>query len=468
MLSGLLVIALPMPLTLLLIGAIGLGVVLLLEPSLALILMLAIAPLKTLIETELSWSLPLDIGQVSFGLAVGVWLLVKTLRREQIFGNKFSPLFIPLSLFLLVTALSLPTAYSLMAGLREWLKWAEMAVLIFVVLDMRPRWQWLVFGVILSAVMQSLVGIYEFRGGSGAAHLWILDYQYFRAFGTFGQPNPFGAFMGLVLPLALGTTWGYLTLSWQAWCNTHTSSKFDAGMTIFYAGLAIIILVGLLVSWSRGAWLGFGVAALVMVWFAPQKRWHGTLAVLGGGLAGGLLWLMGLMPAAITERILSFSEDFTGFGDMRGVVISNDNFAVVERLAHWQAAFDMAATRPLLGVGFGNYETAYPDFALVNWEFALGHAHNYYINLLAETGVLGLLAYLLLWLAIFGWTWQTLRRTAGLERGITLGLMGVWVHLSVHSLVDKLYVNNLFLHIGIMLGLLAVLYQHAQQQTQED
>lgn len=472
-LGGFIVIGLPLPITMGLLGLLGLGFILLIEPALAIILMLVVAPLKTLIETELSWPLPLDIGQLSFGLVVGVWLFKKILQRTNLSSHIRSPLFIPLLLFLLITGFSLPAAYSLSAGLREWLKWTEMVVLVAIALDMQARWQWLVFGVILAGVIQALVGIYEFQGGSGAAHLWILDYQYFRAFGTFGQPNPFGAFMGLVLPLAIGTTWGYLTIAWQKWQSAPSQIRLRwpnlLQLILLNASLSLVIVVGLLVSWSRGAWLGFGVAGSVILWLAPSQRKHGNIAVALGGLSFGFLWLLGLLPAAITDRILSFTEDFRGFGDMRGVVISDENFAVVERLAHWQTALDMAAHRPLLGVGFGNYEAAYPDFALVNWEFALGHAHNYYINLLAETGVLGLFVYLLLWLAIFGWTWQTLQRSTGIERGVTLGLMGVWVHLSIHSLVDKLYVNNLFLHIGIMLGLLAILHQKSKlPKEQED
>ena len=42
------------------------------------------------------------------------------------------------------------------------------------------------------------------------------------------------------------------------------------------------------------------------------------------------------------------------------------------------------------------------------------------------------------------------------------GLLGTWTHLAVHSMVDKLYVNNLFLHLGVLLGLLAVAYHHHQ------
>ncbi len=69
-------------------------------------------------------------------------------------------------------------------------------------------------------------------------------------------------------------------------------------------------------------------------------------------------------------------------------------FSVIERLTHWQAAVRMAETQPWLGVGFGNYAAAYPDFRLLLWENALGHAHNYYLNVAAEIGAIGLLAYL--------------------------------------------------------------------------
>ena len=42
-------------------------------------------------------------------------------------------------------------------------------------------------------------------------------------------------------------------------------------------------------------------------------------------------------------------------------------------------------------------------------------------------------------------------------RAVALGLIGTWVHLSIHHLVDKLYVANLHLHIGALLGVLSVL-----------
>jgi O-antigen ligase len=182
----------------------------------------------------------------------------------------------------------------------------------------------------------------------------------------------------------------------------------------------------------------------------------GLALVVGGLLLGFAALRFNLLPASIADRLTGFT-DFTQTFDVRGVDINSANYAVLERLAHWQAAEEMARYHPFLGVGFGNYEPVYPGYALINWEAALGHAHNFYLNLLAETGVVGLTAYAALWIVVIGLTWRVTRRTVGWARGVALGLFGTWAHLSVHQLVDKLYVANLHLHIGALLGVLSVL-----------
>ncbi len=164
----------------------------------------------------------------------------------------------------------------------------------------------------------------------------------------------------------------------------------------------------------------------------------------------------GRMPTAVTARLTGFADDFR-LGDVRGVDINDENYSVLERQAHWQAGLDMLNDDILLGVGFGNYAAAYPDYALINWPDPLGHAHNYYINLLAEMGVLGLTAYLLFWLAVMWQSIRLLRRLDWPGRGIVLGLVGVWVALAAHHLVDKLYVNNIYIHLGVLFGLLQLM-----------
>ena len=79
--------------------------------------------------------------------------------------------------------------------------------------------------------------------------------------------------------------------------------------------------------------------------------------------------------------------------------------------------------------------------------------------------MVGLGAYLLLWTAVIWQTIGLLRRLDGWERGIALGLLGVWAATAVHHLVDKLYVNNIYVHVGVMFGLLQVLAMVAKRQT---
>jgi putative inorganic carbon (HCO3(-)) transporter len=169
----------------------------------------------------------------------------------------------------------------------------------------------------------------------------------------------------------------------------------------------------------------------------------------------------GLLPSAINERLADAGTLFD-IRDVRGVPINDTNYALIERQAHWQAALNMLTEYPWTGVGFSNYQPLYEQYRLLNWPMPLGHAHNIYLNIAAETGLIGLGLYLLLWISIFVLTFRTIRHAHGAERAIAIGLMGTWVYLGTHMLVDNLYVNNTHLIIGALLGSLVVLYQHAR------
>jgi O-antigen ligase len=114
----------------------------------------------------------------------------------------------------------------------------------------------------------------------------------------------------------------------------------------------------------------------------------------------------------------------------------------------------MWAERLWLGVGIGNYQAVYPQYSLPKWRTALGHAHNYYLNIAAETGLLGLLAYLILWTAVIWRLAKTaLQAQSTYAKALALGALGVVIHASVHNVVDNLWVHHLYLHVAIILGL---------------
>lgn len=444
--------------------AAALGVLLaFITPLAPLVALLILAPLRTLIATEADYPLPLDIGQLALIAALGVWLAHRLGRRETLLAFEWPPLVSPLILFVAATGLTAFSAYSLGAWLNEWLKWVQVLALVVVVMHagQGERWRWLVFGLALAGVANALIGLYEFFGGSGALHL-LINNRFFRAFGTFGQPNPFGGFMGLLAPLILCTALGHALTLWRGWQGRRVIAVNEALWLLFYAAAGALVVAGVVISWSRGAWLGFAASMAVVVFALPRRLWQSIALVLLIVALVAALWLTGRLPASVLERVGSATQELFAFDDVRGVDITPENYAVVERLAHWQAALNMARAHPWLGVGFGNYEVAYDEYRLINWKFPLGHAHNYYLNVFAEAGMIGLIVYVFLWAIIVTLTWRARRHPHRQARLTAIGLLGTWTYLMAHSLTDNLYVNNLFLHVGVMLGILAVLV--AQQR----
>ena len=337
-------------------------------------------------------------------------------------------------------------------------------------LDGKRRWPVVVGSVLGAAILEAVVGVWQFGlRGDGPEHFLILGDRFYRAYGTFEQPNPYGGFLGLLLPIAIGLALVALE-RWlkPVWAALRAGRPVNLRRVVpallnpdlpklaGFGAMTFLIFAALIMSWSRGAWLGFGAAAVTVLFVWPRKGWIGIGLIAGGAAAGFLALQAGLIPASILARLTDFTA-FLGTFDVRGVDINDANYAVIERLAHWQAAREMARFHPWLGVGFGNYEPVYPGYRLLNWAAPLGHAHNIYLNLLAEVGIIGLLGYCILWISVFIQTWRVTRQVEGWARGIAIGLMGAWTHLSVHQLVDKLYVANLHLYIGALLGVLSVM-----------
>jgi putative inorganic carbon (HCO3(-)) transporter len=457
------------------VGGLSLAILLILtliEPLVGLGATLIFGPLKPLTDYFVP-QLPLDMGQLALVATLAAWLAGRIARRRHDLPH--SPLTWPLLAFIGAAMLSLPGALSVSLAVKEIVKWLQVALVMWLVVDLAggKRWPLVIAMVLLTAIFQATIGVWQFAlRGAGPEHFEIMDGRFYRAYGTFEQPNPYGGFIGLSLGLTMGLTLGALDGWWVAaragWCEARArghrlgaallSPLFNINLlwAILAAGLAGFLVVALVMSWSRGAWLGFSVAFLGVLAVWPRRWWMGLLMAGATVFAWTMIIRSNVLPAVVVERLVSITE-FTETFDVRGTRISAENYAVLERLAHWQAAEEMARYRPWLGVGFGNYELAYPDVALLSWPDPLGHAHNYYLNVLAETGVVGLATYVALWVVI---VWHTLRLTRSHLPGVraaAIGLLGAWVHLSAHQIADKLYVANIHLHIGALLGVLSIM-----------
>jgi O-antigen ligase len=431
----------------LVVGLVAVGATLI-RPALGVLLVVPAVPFGSLRQVSLG-AMNVGATEVLVGLVVIAWLARMVARRE--IRIEWPALSLPVAVFMGVLLLSTLGSASLPHSLKELIKWAEvLALLVLVSTEIRGKWQRaLIVAVLGTGALAALQGIYQFLFQVGPES-FVLFGRFMRAYGTFEQPNPFGGYLGLTLPIAFGVV---VAAVWPS------AQRARRRWLLLAAGCGGLMLAALVMTWSRGAWLGLAAAVGTMILTVVVRRgraalWVTVLAMLVsyGLLAGGAA----RVPPSIVER---FSDlvPFAGVTDVRGVEVTDANFAVVERMAHWQAALAMWTDHPWLGVGIGNYEVAYGEYALPLWSDPLGHAHNYYLNIAAESGVLGLAAYLLLWGTALAVAWRATASSAGWAWGIALGILGALVHLAVHNLFDNLFVHGMYLQIAILLGILSSL-----------
>jgi O-antigen ligase len=331
--------------------------------------------------------------------------------------------------------LSVSQATDLRASARELIKWVELAVVFLAaagLLRTRREICWTAAALVLGGVSQALLGLAQIALSHGPA-AFAAERAFLRAYGSFDQPNPYAGYLNMVLPLALAL----------AIC-TRGAARGRWGLAALLIGLA------LLASESRGALLA-GVIALAIVLAIQFRRFRSALWL--AVLLGLVIAWAGTFGASLgpIQRVLD-SIGFTGvdFGN-----VTNANFSAVERVAHWLAGVRMFAAHPLLGVGIGNYSAAYPQFHPRGWYASLDHAHNYYINIAAEAGIVGLVAYVLLaGSALWYSCAATFRARERLFRAIGLGVVGALIATSLHNIFDVLYVHGTTALIGLLMGLL--------------
>ena len=486
----------------------------LLNPLYALGALILSVPFSSLGEVSIS-GFEVSSTELVTGLLVSVWLANGVRRRQM--RLTLGPLAIPLMLFIALVFLSVTYSPSLPLSLKELLKWLELLVVyLFVVNNVtNPRQVRAILVVLLAAAAaEALIGYYQFFARVGPDSFRIGSFL--RAYGTFGQPNPFAGYLASVaivalsvglLPLVRRTStecgrglqpargnWGEATESHDVGAtrasplpgghsrpfrpqargrSTQGTQRLPVPPWLVLLGLGGFgfLSIAIFMSMSRGAWLGLAAGAAVVGAVSSRT----TLIVLVVLVVVLSLVLLGgsfnVLPAQIAGRITQLAEYFRLF-DASRVQAGPENWAMVERMANWQAAWGMHERYPWFGVGAGNFAVAYPDFALAQWQQPKGHAHNIYLNTLAEMGVVGLGGYLLLLAAYFLHVGRTVRRaltmanvdeTSILYVGIAVGVLGTLAVISVHNLFDSLFVHGMSTHMGLLLGLATVVGRLSQQ-----
>jgi O-antigen ligase len=136
-------------------------------------------------------------------------------------------------------------------------------------------------------------------------------------------------------------------------------------------------------------------------------------------------------------------------------------------MAHWQAGWYMFLEYPWLGVGPGNYAIVYENYHLPGWFDPLGHAHNYYLNLAAEAGGLGLAGFLLVGILAFRAAVRGLQAAEPFWATLSLGILGSFVGITLHSGFDNLFVHGVSVQVGMLMGLAQVAAERPRRTAAE-
>ncbi len=427
----------------------------------------------------------LTSSDILVALLAASWLMSYTLRplaaRRGIYVGALdyeevaAPRYLVLSmvLFLLTLVISMTVAFSLTDSLKEIAKWAEVLVIVMLGTKyLRTRQQiWIIVGIMcLAGISQALLGYAQAFLNLGPAS-FVRDAS-LRVYGTFAQPNPYAGYINMTLALAIA-----LLLLGHNWMIR----LFSACTAIPLAGVEYY-------SQSKGGWIAIGAAVIFIlaVGFPRMRRMIYIIFIFALCIIEA--YLAGIIPSHFIDPILTK----IGVINISFTNPSADNYANSERVAHWVAGIHMFLDYPLLGIGIGNYQYAYPTYHLGIFVVPLGHAHNYYINMAAEAGLLGLSAFVLFLLAIFvagGHAYRaisncyqqqarvTTRRSSdamrhcGLlknDRALAIGLLAALLSVCVHNLVDNLYVHAMTNLFALFVVLLICLQKYCCRPSAEE
>lgn len=279
-----------------------------------------------------------------------------------------------------VAALGAPDVASGLSGLVRYLQvFVLVPAAVLLILRDRADFRLLAWTFVALAGWQGGVGVHQYMTGTGASYMG----SDIRAVGTFGPTDVMGmatvVAYGLVcaVGLALGTR------------GPRAARQRNAALLC-----AALLVVPLALSFSRGAWIATAAACGAQLLLGGARRAVRVLAVLSAVcvvLVGGL----GLGTAMLQERLDSITH-----------VTDAPDQSVADRYSMWAAAVDMWRERPLTGVGlkgFPLHRDGHASLSLSSGSDTGGAGaafrrqpllspHNMYLLVLAEQGLIGVVA----------------------------------------------------------------------------
>ncbi|MDR7871275.1 MAG: O-antigen ligase family protein [Tissierellaceae bacterium] len=342
----------------------------------------------------------------------------------------------PIILYLIIIVLSTITSINPVGSLRDLALHMGGLSFLFVMINTvkeKKDFNTIVTVLVFSATLVALYGLYQYVVGVEIEAAWV-DMEAnpgmtTRVYSVFNNPNILAEYLEMIIPLSVALFWYSKKLSKK----------------VIFLGTTLIMVLALVLTQSRGGWLGFAFSALIFI-ILIEKRLLLTLIPIS--IAGVFL-----LPDSIINRILSIGN------------LSDSSNAY--RITMWGITLDIIRDYWVAGVGFGHqpFKQTFETYIRTMPTF---HAHNTYLETAAEMGIPGLIAFLLFLFVSFKYGVKYLVKQDDkyikvMAAGVLAGLGAVLFHGLVENI---LYLPKIIITFWIMVSLILTLLRIKEKENE--
>lgn len=374
---------------------------------------------------------------------VTVCYLLKLIRGKRIL--KFEPVDIAALIFMIMLLLGGVFSVSRTTSVKSVLVFVCFMLGYFLTVNLIRSREWAVrcfVAIAVAATGESLIGILQYLRGDLETK-WI-DTNMFtdisgRITSTLENPNVLAEYIILTLPVLIA-----LLFSAKGF-----RQKFFAFLVCGVSAACLLL------TWSRGAWLGIAVGAILFIMIYHRRSIY--LFVAG---AASIPFLTALLPESIIRRV-------TTIGDMAD---SSTSY----RVYIWRATVKMIGDYFAggIGIGEGAFRAIYPRYSYAGIE-AAPHSHNLYLQIWLEIGIFGIIIFLAFIFMLLQNNFTHSHELAlrddktGSDRVLACACMCGLVSILVQGLTDYIWYNyRVFLMFWLIAGLSAAFIRVGRNEIQ--
>lgn len=201
------------------------------------------------------------------------------------------------------------------------------------------------------------------------------------------------------------------------------------------AAFLLVLTPALLLTFSRGGFLALAALAVIAV-LSVRRKLELLLAALAAAVL--LVWRVPLIAERIAHELSA----------------QDPNNSFVQRLAVWRAALKMLRDHPFFGAGLSGYKATVLPYIPPGGATDALYPHNLWLAFWSELGLLGLLAFSVIYFGLVWRGWRGLATGSAGERPILWGIVAALLMIAVHGLVDSPYwKNDLSLEFWLLAGI---------------